>query len=137
MIITHTINGDGHRRIYLGGRASLECWIEPKADGAGWTFHAETASGAYALADEAMKAWAKHTLLNLSDELRVTPGELAAVPFERIAALHMGNPTDYRRTAVNKRQSREYGFVAAAPNVDRPEPRRGHGTFYGSRHRTA
>lgn len=124
MIITHTLNGDGHRRIYLGGKASLECWIEPNANGTGWTFHAEAAPGAYPLPDETMKAWAKHTLLSLSDELGVTPGELIAVPFERIAALHMGDPTDYRRAAVNRRQSREHAFVAAAPCVSRPEPHR-------------
>jgi hypothetical protein len=132
MIITHTINGDGYRRIYLGGRASLECWIEPNADGKGWAFHAETAPGAYPLPDETMKAWAKHTLLTLSYELGVAPGALASVPFERIATLHMSDPTDYRRAAVNKRQSREHAFVASTPQTRKPDVSSPH---FAHRHR--
>jgi hypothetical protein len=43
MIITHAQSPSGQRRIYLGGKSSLECWIEPRADGSGWTFHLDRA----------------------------------------------------------------------------------------------
>jgi hypothetical protein len=79
VIVTHTQNANGQRRIYLGGKSSLECWIEPKADNVGWTFHLDQAVTGNQLSDADTKAWAIHTLLKLSDELSVAPEDLAAV----------------------------------------------------------
>lgn len=121
MIITHTINGAGHRRVYLGGKSSVECWIEPAADGVQWTFHAEPAHGAYPLPPDQMAAWAKHMLLALADDLGTAPADLKAVAFDRIAALHVANPADYHRATMSKKQTREHVFVAAAPRIDRPQ----------------
>jgi hypothetical protein len=121
MIITHTINDQGHRRVYLGGKSSIECWIEPKADGVAWSFRCETSPGRYALPDDILLALSRQILLALADELACPPAELAAVPFKRIAALHMENPSEHRRAASPKRRSSEHGFVASAPGIDRPE----------------
>lgn len=92
MIVTHTLNAQGHRRVYLGGKASVECWIEPAADGIAWSFHMDTAPTAYPLPDDAMRAWAKQVLLQLAAEIGTEPDTLKAVPFECIAALHTTKP---------------------------------------------
>lgn len=124
MIITHTINGNGHRRVYLGGKASIECWIEPAANGVGWSFHVETAPGAYPLPDVTVHQWATHVLLKLAEEVGTKPVDLRAVPFERIAALHMANMSEYRRAPVPKRQTYDHAFVASSPLVRHPDPHR-------------
>lgn len=121
MLVTHTTNPEGHRRVYLGGKSSLECWIEPDADGAGWSFHLETAPGCYPLPDDQRRAWAAHVLMALAQELAVSPADLAHVAFERIAALHTASPVEYRRVAVPRRQQVEHGFMATAPHVTRPQ----------------
>jgi hypothetical protein len=123
MIITHTINDQGHRRVYLGGKSSMECWIEPKADGVAWSFRCETSPGRYELPQDLLRTMAQQILLALADELGCVPAELAWVPFERIAALHIENPTEHGRAASPKRRSSE-GFVATAPGIDAPEPTR-------------
>ena len=123
MIITHTINGDGHRRIYLGGRASVECWIEPAADGVQWSFHMEQSGCCYPVSDHALREWAKSVLLNLSTEVGCAPTDLKSVAFDRIAALHVTSPLENRRMAVPSRQHNASGFVSAAPQIK--QPRRG------------
>lgn len=120
MIVTHTRNAHGHRRVYLGGKASVECWIEPAADGVAWSFHMDTAQTVYPLPDDTLRDWAKHMLLELASAVGALPQELKAVPFERIAALHVPNPADYRRVAVPRRKSAEHGFMATAPDITRP-----------------
>ena len=55
MIITHAQSQDGYRRIYLGAKFSLECWIEPKDDGRGWTFHYDASAGASHMAPGDMR----------------------------------------------------------------------------------
>lgn len=115
MLVTHTTNPEGHRRVYLGGKSSLECWIEPLADGVGWSFHLETALGCYPLPEETRQAWANEVLITLAKQLEVSTTGLADVAFDRIAALHTGNPVDYRRVAVPRRQRVEHGFMASAP----------------------
>ena len=120
MIVTHTRNANGHRRVYLGGKSSLECWIEPKADNIGWTFHVDRAVTGNQLTDADTKAWAIHTLLKLSQALQVAPADLAAVPYERIAALHTGDPFAGRRIASGRRASIDHGFLSTPPNIRRP-----------------
>ncbi|MBX9862321.1 MAG: hypothetical protein K2Y42_06165 [Hyphomicrobium sp.] len=120
MIITHTQSQDGHRRIYLGAKLSLECWIEPKENGRAWTFHFDTGAGNSHMAPEYMRAWAESLLLQLCDELNVEPSLLADVPFEAIAALHTAPPTHHRRIASPLRKVTEYGFISTPPNTTRP-----------------
>jgi hypothetical protein len=121
MIITHTQNASGQRRVYLGAKSSLECWVEPAADNIAWSFHTDTAPSSYPPPPENLREWAKHMLLALADELRVEPADLAAVPFERIAALHATNPMEYRRVALPRRQPIENGFMATLPTITRPQ----------------
>ncbi len=120
MIVTHTLNAQGHRRIYLGGKASVECWIEPAADGVAWSFHMDTAPTTYLLPADTMRAWAKQVLLDLAAEVGAEPDNLRAVPFERIAALHTANPADYGRAAAPRRQAYTHAFITTPPNITRP-----------------
>jgi hypothetical protein len=71
--------------------------------------------------NEQLRAWAIHTLMSLAVALKVPADELKSVAFEQIAALHTGNPADYRRVAVPRCKSVEYGFTATAPNITRPQ----------------
>lgn len=120
MIVTHTLSANGQCRVYLGGKSSLECWIEPKVDGHGWSFHMDYAVAGHALSPEDMQAWAVHTLLELARLVGSPPGELASVPFERIAALHSADPYVGRRVAAPRRRTIDAGFMAAAPGITRP-----------------
>lgn len=120
MIVTHTLNAQGHRRVYLGGKASVECWIEPAADGIAWSFHMETAPTTYPLPDETMRAWAKHVLLELAAEVGAEPDNLKIVPFERIAALHTTNPADQGRAPAPRRQAYAHVFMTATPDIAQP-----------------
>ena len=121
MIITHTQDAHGHRRVYLGGKSSMECWIEPRDEGQGWRFDmAEAVSGNSLSADD-QRAWAVHTLMKLAEILDVSPDQLAAVPFEAIAALHSSNPFDGRRVATPKKHGLEHGFMSTPPHVMRPQ----------------
>jgi len=120
MIITHTTSADGRRRVYLGGKASLECWIEPLEDGTTWRLQADDSAAGSVLPTEQKRAWIVHLLLALADELGVAPSDLKAVPFENIAALHTSNPLEHRRIAMPRRQVMDHGFMATAPNITRP-----------------
>ena len=120
MIVTHTLNAKGHRRVYLGGKASVECWIEPAADGVAWSFHMDTAPTTYALPTDTMRAWATQVLLDLAAEVGAEPESLKAVPFERIAALHTINPADYGRAPAPRRQACAHAFMTKPPNITRP-----------------
>lgn len=121
MIVTHTRNAHGHRRVYLGGKASVECWIEPAADGVAWSFHIDTAQTAYPLPDNTLRAWAKYVLLELASAVGTSPQDLKAVPFERIAALHMANPADSGRAPAPRRQKYDHAFMTTPPNITRPQ----------------
>lgn len=120
MLITHTTNAFGHRRLYLGGKSSLECWIEPAADGIAWSFHMAPAVTGNPLTVEQQRQSAIALLLALADELAVPTSDLKAVPFERIAALHSSNPFDHHRVAVPKQKLYDHCYMAARPNVTRP-----------------
>ena len=119
MIVTCTQNATGHRRIYLGARMSLECWIEPKPDGT-WSFHLDEAISGFPATDRIKRDWAIHMLLALADELAVAPDDLATVPFEAIAALHTASSHAGRRIPPPKRSPIENAYVATPPNITRP-----------------
>ena len=121
MIVTHTQNMQGQKRVYLGGKGSLECWIEPRTDSTSWSFHVEEAVAGNRLSNNDKRAWAIHILRLLCDELNISPDDLADVPFEVIAALHAGDPFAGRRVAVPRRQVAEHGYMATTPNVPRPQ----------------
>jgi hypothetical protein len=120
MIITHTQSQDGHRRIYLGAKLSLECWIEPKDDGRAWTFRYDASPGATRMSDADMRSWAVSLLQDLCRELNVEQTDLATVPFEAIAALHTVLPTHHRRVASPQRKVTEHGYMSTPPNTTRP-----------------
>lgn len=120
MIVTHTQNIHGQSRIYLGGKGSLECWIEPADDRKSWSFHLEDAVIGNRLSDDDRRAWAIHTLMQLAEELNVLPADLRSVPFNMIAALHNSDPYLGRRVAMPRRQVLDQGFMATAPNISRP-----------------
>ncbi len=121
MIVTHTQNATGQQRVYLGGKGSIECWIEPKADKRTWTFHMDASVAGNRLTDAEHHQWAIYTLTQLANELNVAPDELAATPFENIAALHNGDPFSGRRIAVPRRKAIDAGFMSTQPNVRRPQ----------------
>lgn len=120
MIITHTQSQDGHRRIYLGAKLSLECWIEPKEDGRSWTFRYDASTGATHIAESDKRTWAEFLLMQLCGELNVAPDTLNQVPFEAIAALHTALPTHHRRVASPQRKVTDYGYMSTPPNTTRP-----------------
>lgn len=117
MIITHTQNADGARRVYLGGKGSVECYIVPAADNRAWTFHLDPAVTGNVLTPEDLRTWAVHTLTELARTLDVAPDTLKAVPFECIAALHQSDPFASRRLAVPRRKAAEHCFMATMPNI--------------------
>lgn len=121
MIITHTQSATGERRLYLGGKGSLECYLAPTSDGDGWTFHLEGAVTGNAISESDRKAWAIHILARLADELAIAPADLATVPFEVIAALHTADPYAGRRIPTGRRQALENGFLATRPTITRPK----------------
>ena len=120
MIVTHTQNAEGHVRIYLGGKGSLECWIEPNANRTTWRFHMAEAVSGNQITDTDKHRYAVHNLLALARALDVPPGELGSVSFETIASLHDTDPFAGRRVAAPKRRTIEQGFMSTAPNIRRP-----------------
>ena len=121
MIITHTQNADGQRRIYLGGKSSLEYWIEPKHDSTGWTFHWNIPSPVNGSTESKNRQSAVHVLTQLSVQLNVPPHEIATVPFETIAALHTSDPFSRRRVSHGRRRTIEQGYMSTAPESRRPQ----------------
>jgi hypothetical protein len=120
MIITYTRNADGQERVYLGGKGSLECWIEPRTDRIGWSFHLDAAVTGNALSDADRRSWAVHTLVELAQALNTEPRLLAAVPFEAITALHESDPFAGRRVASPKRRTIDQGYMATSPHIRKP-----------------
>lgn len=135
MIVTHTRNAQGHTRVYLGGKASVECWIEPAADGIAWSFHMDTAPTTYPLPDDIMRGWAKQVLFQLAAEIGTEPDTLKAVPFERIAALHTTNPADYGRAPAPRRQAYAHAFFTMTPETTKPVEAYASRNFSGGRFR--
>lgn len=98
----------------------MECWVEPKADGIGWTLHIATAPGRYPLTEDERRIWVAHILLDLATMLGVDDADLTTVPFERIAALHLVDPSVCRRMSVPRRQRIDQGYVSTVPDIGRP-----------------
>lgn len=117
MIITHTINPNGERRIYLGGKSSIECWIAMEKGSKRWTFHVAEAVGGMALGFAERREAAAHMLGRLAETLGVQLSQLQSVAFDQIAALHEEDPSLGRRVAAPKRRVLENGFTASAPNA--------------------
>jgi hypothetical protein len=120
MIVTHTRNAHGQRRLYLGSKGSLECYLEPKPGGQGWTFHLETAVAGNALTDDDKHAYAIHMLKALADELDVVPADLATVPFDMIAVLHTADPYAGRRVPKGRRAIIDNAFFTTVPGSTLP-----------------
>ena len=120
MIVTHAQNARGQRRVYLGGKASLECWIEPTGDGQTWRFHIAAAVTGNAISPADQRQWAIHILMQLAETLNIAPQELASVPFEAIAGLHTGDPFAGRRIATPRRTQPDQAFMSTAPDIRRP-----------------
>lgn len=121
MIITHAQNVAGDRRVYLGGKGSLECWIEPAGEGR-WSFHVDEAVTGNSISNDDKRAWAIHILTRLADELAIAPTDLLGTPFERIAALHTVNPYDGRRVATPPNRGLSQGFMATHPGSRSTDP---------------
>jgi hypothetical protein len=121
VIVTHTQDANGQCRIYLGGKSSLECWLEPKADSVGWSFCWEPAVTGQPLDSEQARQSAIHVLAQLSQLLKVRTQDLAAVPFETIAALHSSDPYSRRRVSQGRRRTIEQGYMSTAPQARRPQ----------------
>ena len=120
MIITHTQTTTGQRRLYIGGKGSLECYLTPTDDGL-WTFHLDEAVTGNRLSDTDKRAWSTHMLAGLADELAVPPDALKSTPFETIAALHTADPYTGRRMPVSKRKAIDSGYITTPPTITRPQ----------------
>jgi len=120
MIVTHTQNAAGQRRVYLGGKSSLECWITPHDDGKGWRWNADHAVSGNPLSADDARAWVNFMINQLAEAVGVAPNDLPTVPFEVIAALHTANPFDGRRIAAPRRNALDQGFMATVPGITRP-----------------
>lgn len=120
MIVTHTQNAAGQRRLYLGGKGSLECWIEPAADGIHWSFHATDAATGTDLSDDDRRACLAHHLMGLSRLLDIAPMDLAHTPFEILASAHTANPLAGRRMPMPRNKAQEHGFMATGPDIRCP-----------------
>jgi hypothetical protein len=119
MIVTHATNPEGKSRIYLGGKGSVEAYLEPAANGRAWSFHILPAVTGLGLPPEAMRQWAVYTLFELASALDVAPQHLKDVPFACIAALHTPDPFESRRIASPRRPA-EHSYMAAHPGTTRP-----------------
>jgi len=124
MIITHALDAEGHSRVYLGTKASIECWLEPDDERQAWSFHIQEGLSGTHLDDENKRVWAIHILKALADVLGVPPDKLKSIPYETIADLHTPDPFEGRRAPAPRRQSLDSAYVATPP--DRPPPRPHH-----------
>ena len=119
MIVTHAVNPEGKSRIYLGGKGSVEAYLEPAPDGRAWSFHILPAATGLGLPPDTMRQWAIYALSELARALDVDPRHLKDVPFECIAALHARDPFESRRIASPRRPA-EHSYMAANPGTTRP-----------------
>lgn len=115
MIVTNTINIDGQRRVYLSSRGSLECWIEPRNDNDLWDFHLESSVTGNHLDSADKHQCAVHILFQLAQALNVSPYELRAVPFHKIAELHSVSPFEGRRAPSPKSHTLHSSYFATPP----------------------
>lgn len=120
MIVTHTINSKGERRIYLGASSQLECYILPLADGTAWTLKYQASPMSRAIPQDRLHAWVRERLMALCDMLGVSLESLSSVPYDDIAALHTPPPIHDRRVGAIAHPLATT-FVAHIPGTPPPE----------------
>ena len=118
MIITHTVNCEGKRRIYLGGKFSLEGWIEEADAHTGWRFRCDIDDNSY-LSPDQVRAWATSLLTQLAAQLSVSLADLPSVPFDTIATLHTVSRMRERHIPAPQRDAFETGYMTTPPGVKR------------------
>lgn len=118
MIISHTVNVDGKRRIYLGAQSSIDTWLEPKEDGCGWSIRFNTNGCTYLGREELVRAVIAQ-MHQLAETLNVTPHQLDDITFDRIAELHTVSTNRERRIPSPQRDIIETGYMVTPPGVMR------------------
>lgn len=118
MIISHAVNVDGKRRIYLGAQSSIDTWLEPKQDGKTWSIRFTPTDCGYHSQQQILEAIVCH-MHRLAAVLGVTPSGLDHVPFDDIAALHSTSTTRERRIPSPQRDTIETGYMVTPPGVQR------------------
>lgn len=118
MIISHTVNVDGKRRIYLGAQSSIDTWLEPKEDGRHWSVRFNTSDCGYHSGDDILKAIVGQ-MHQLAKALAVTPSQLDNISFDAIAALHTASTTRERRIPSPQRDTIETGYMVTPPGLSR------------------
>lgn len=119
MVITHTVNHEGQRRIYLGGKFCLDGWLEPKDDGVQWRFRFDASQAHGHIGPDDIVEWAKGLMAGLARELEVDDSALDAVPFEAIAKLHTTPNSHCRRIPSPQREIIETGYMPTPHGVKR------------------
>lgn len=118
MIISHTVNVNGQRRIYLGGKGSIDTWLEPKDDGKAWRVRFTPDDMHMLTADDV-----RHSVVALMEKLAsvlgVTAHQLDGVPFDAIARFHCTSTTRDRRIPSPQRDVIETGYMVTPPGVAR------------------
>ena len=126
MIVTHTRNAAGEQRVYLGGKGSLECWIEPDQTSGHWRVRVDEAVAGNRLTVPDKQAWVRYMLTELANLLDVPIDQLPVVSLSDIAALHVSDPCTGRRAKAPAQRRREANFVAVhedRSNVANQAPR--------------
>lgn len=118
MIISHTVNVDGKRRIYLGAQSSIDTWLEPKDDGRRWSVRFNSSDCGYHSREDILQAIVGQ-MNRLARALAVEPERLDDVAFDAIAALHTASNTRERRIPSPQRDTIETGFMVTPPGVAR------------------
>ncbi len=119
MLLTHTVNHEGTRRIYLGCTFSLQAWLEASDDSTSWSFAYDVSQAPPHMDAYAMRQWAAGLLKTLADTLNVAPCELSQVPFDTIAKLHTVPDTHGRRIPSPQREVIETGYMPTPPGTAR------------------
>lgn len=122
MLITHTQNAAGDRRIYLGPKGSLEGWLEPTTAG-GWVFCWQHDPTSWLRSVGDVQAWAADLLTGLAAEVGVPLAELPARSFDELALYHTPDPDEQRRQPRRRRRDQVIGFVPTPPDITRIVPR--------------
>lgn len=118
MIISHTVNVNGQRRIYIGAQSSIEIWLEPKEDGKRWSVR-HNASGLAHLEPRDLLHAVIAQMVALAQTMQVTPQQLDTMTFDAIAAFHSTSSTRERRIPSPQRDMVETGYMVTPPGVQR------------------
>lgn len=118
MIISHTVNVNGKRRVYLGAKGSIDTWLEPKDDGKAWRVRC-TPDDMHMLTVDDVRQSVMALMEKLAAALGVTAHQLDAVPFDTIARMHSTSTTRDRRIPSPQRDVIETGYMVTPPGVAR------------------